>query len=275
MGRISLFYDVLHRHVISSSLDKYTCSEKTQFSKFESDIKENDVLLMDGYYAKKSILEAIIDRKSDFVVPLTDKFIAVRRFLKHKKKKQTIQCIKFTDSRTKESIEITGRLMKKKVGKKHLVLFTSLMEEDTYSTVSIFHLYLKRWQVETCFLQLKNTLELVNWTGTSSLAVQQDFKVKILLYNLSSALTLRLNPPNRKKDKRNRPTKRKRQLNFSFALGRAKILIEQIAKQRDIIKSLKEFLVEVKRCLEYSRKGQSIMRKYWEGKTYHMNQKHA
>jgi len=230
---------------------------------------------MDGYYAKKSILESISIRKADFIVPVTSKMHVVKRFLKHKKKKQTIQSIKFTDSTTKESIQIEGRLMKKKVGKKDLVLFTSLTDDTRYSTTSIFYLYLKRWQIETCFLQLKNTLELVNWTGTSPLTVLQDFKAKILIYNLSSALTIRINPPNRRKDNRNKPTNRKRRLNFSFVLSRIKILLKQIARQRDIKQSLKDFILEVKKSVEYSRKGQTQIRNYWKGKTYHLNQKHA
>ncbi|MEO1256429.1 MAG: hypothetical protein AAFY41_16300, partial [Bacteroidota bacterium] len=219
--------------------------------------------------------EALLRREADFVVPLTPKLHVVRRFLKHKKKKERIVTIKFTDSKDKRSVEITGRLMKKKIGDGYHVLFTSLSDSVKYTTKAIFDLYLKRWKVETCFLQLKNTLELASWTGATPLAIDQDFKANIFLYNLTRALTHKVRPDKKKKDQRNRDTKRKRTINFSLAVCRCKLLVKQILNGKSIEEAMLSFINTVRKCVEYSRVGQKQPRNYWTGKNYHLNQKHA
>lgn len=274
MGRISLFYDVLHKQIISSRLDEYRCSEKAQFESFVSHIDSNDVLLMDSNYAKKTILEAILERNGHFVVPLTEQRHVVRRFLRNRKRKDEVTTIGFTDSSSKESLEITGRLIKKEIDGNCQVLFTSLSDQTEYKASDLFDLYTKRWQLETCFQQLKNTLELANWTGASPLAIDQDFKANIFLYNLTSALTHKVKPNRRTKAKRGK-TKRKRTINFSYAMCRCKLLVKQLLVGSSILIGIQQFLTDVKRCIEYSRKGQKQPRNYWNGKTYFLNQKHA
>lgn len=275
MARVSIFYDVLNKLVLDNSIDHYTCSEKDQFAKFEHLIKADDILLMDNYYGKYAVLDATLNKKAHFVIPLTAKLHVVRRFLKFKRKKERVSQITFADTHTKQSITIEGRLMKKKINGEYKVLFTSLMDNSNYSCNSIFDLYTKRWEVEGCYGQLKNTLELADWSGTSPLAVSQDFKSKILLYNLTRALSIKIKPPRKKVDRRNKDTKRKRIINFSNALSRCKSLLRNLLKGKPIEKLIADFIANVGATVEYSRKGQSNPRKYWEGRKYHINQKHA
>lgn len=275
MGRISVFYDINRRVVLGNTLDNYRCSEKEQFLKFSSLIETEDVLVMDNYFSKKVILETILNKRAHFVVPLTAKLHLVRRFLKQRKKKEQLTEITFTDSSTKESIVLKGRLMKKKVNGDYHVLFTSLKDKTKYSCESIFELYHKRWKVETCYLHLKKTLELADWTGTSTLAVAQDFKAKVFLYNLTRALLHGVMPNRKRKGKGNKQTKRKRIINFSNAINRCKIVLINILKGRKLADEVNHFLINVKATVEYSRVKQSNPRNYWEGKKYYMNQKHA
>lgn len=275
MGRTSIFYDVLNKVVLDSTLDHYRCSEKEQFGKFVHLIGQGDVLLMDNYYAKHGVLGPILDARAHFVVPLTEKLHVVRRFLKHKKKAEQLTKITFTDSGTKEHLTIEGRLIKKKVKGAYKVLFTSIPQGKGRSRAAIFALYAKRWGVETCYGHLKNTLEMADWSGTSVLAVRQDFKSKILLHNITALLCRRIRPKRKKSDQRNRDTQRKRIISFSNALCRCKSLIRGLLKGKELDGLITDFIANVKSTIEYSRKGQAYPRSYFEGRKYHMNQKHA
>lgn len=45
-------------------------------------------------------------------------------------------------------------------------------------------LYFKRWGVETKYDELKNRLEIENFTGTTKIAIEQDFYTSIYLSNM-------------------------------------------------------------------------------------------
>jgi len=275
MARISIFCDVKTKMVLSECIKPYTSSEKEQFHLHEHNIETDDIVLMDAYYAKASIIHSIKDKNADFVVPLTDQRHVVRRFLNNKSRKDICLEIVFKDSKTEEIYPVYGRLVKKKIHGKNKALFTSLTDVTTYSIKDIFNLYDKRWGVEVSYLHLKNKLELANWTGTSVLAVKQDFKAKILLYNLTCALSFDIKPKRRKVDRRRKSTKRKRVINFSNAITQCRSVLIKICKKISIDKVVKLFVNKTRANVEYSKQGQSWPRKHWIGKKYHMNQKTA
>jgi len=275
MARVSILCDISSKLILSESFDHYRVSEKDQFHHHQQHIEANDILLLDGYYDKASILDSILCKGADFVVPLTAKRHIVRRFIKHKRKKEILTDITFTDSKTKEPFLLHGRLMKKKINGNYKVIFTSLTDKDYYSHKSLFDLYTQRWEVEICYLHLKNGLELADWTSTSVLGIQQDFKAKILLYNLTRMLMHRLKPPRKKRDKRNKPTLRKRVISFSNAISQCRSALIKLIKGKVIKEIIQHFIEKTINNVEYSRKGQSNSRSPWKGKRFHINQKSA
>ncbi len=275
MGRISICYDVLHKTVLDDTPDNYRCSEKEQFGNFAPLLLPGDVPLTDGYCAKHGVPLAVLDSRAHFVVPLTEKPLVVKRFPRQKKGAERAVTITFTDSRTKEPAAIKGRPMKKKTNGKYRVPFTSLPQGKDCPRGAIFTLYGTRWEVETCYGHLKNTLEMADWSGKSVPAVRQDFKARILLHNLTALLCHPIRPKKKKVDAGNGPTNRKRTLNFPNAISRCRSLLVKILKGRDIMTLTDEFSENVKARIEYSRKGQTRKRTYFEGRKYHMNQKHA
>jgi len=182
-------------------------------------------------------------------------------------------------------IVISGRLMKKQSKGKTYVIFTSLTELTDYSHSAIFDLYLKRWAIEECYKTLKNNLELADWTSTNINGVLQDFKSKILLHNLGRILSCNMTPNRKKKYPENKKEnaqqasykqpKRKRIISFSTVLGQTKSLLRLVGGTKTIIELINYFRKQVKSAVQYSRKGQSSPRNYWEARKYHINQKHA
>lgn len=63
------------------------------------------------------------------------------------------------------------------------VLVTSLFDEK-YTIADFKRLYFKRWGVKTTFDELKNKLEIENFTGTTKIAIDQDFYASIYLSNM-------------------------------------------------------------------------------------------
>ena len=63
------------------------------------------------------------------------------------------------------------------------VLITSLYNER-YTIEDFKKLYFKRWGIEIKFDELKNRLEIENFTGTTKIAIEQDFYASIYLSNM-------------------------------------------------------------------------------------------
>ncbi len=54
-------------------------------------------------------------------------------------------------------------------------------------------MYFKRWGIETYYEIMKNRLSLENFTGTSSLAIKQDFYATMFISNMEALVTYELN----------------------------------------------------------------------------------
>jgi hypothetical protein len=73
------------------------------------------------------------------------------------------------------------------------VLATSILDHTVLSTKDFKALYFKRWKIETCYDVIKNRLALENFTGTTPLAVRQDFYATVFITNIEAIVTYDLN----------------------------------------------------------------------------------
>lgn len=119
------------------------------------------------------------------------------------------------------------------------VLITDL-PYDMFDSGEIAHLYTMRWGIETVYDDLKNKLEIENFTGTKENIIFQDIYATILLSNIINDImseTALLINQNLKHDM---------QLNRSFAIGVLKVglldvFLEKSHKKREaIVVALKE-----------------------------------
>ena len=63
------------------------------------------------------------------------------------------------------------------------ILLTNIFEE-TFKTDDFKKLYFKRWGIEIKYDELKNRLEIENFTGITKIAIEQDFYASIYLSNM-------------------------------------------------------------------------------------------
>lgn len=70
------------------------------------------------------------------------------------------------------------------------VIATSLLDEEAFPTELFLWLYHQRWGIETYYHQLKNRLDLENFTGRTVESIYQDFYAMLFISNFESILTL-------------------------------------------------------------------------------------
>lgn len=122
------------------------------------------------------------------------------------------------------------------------VLATNLSEEE-FCYNEICELYTLRWGIETVYDDLKNKLEIENFTGTKSDIIKQDIYATILLSNIINDIILKTSENIKQK------FKHKMQVNRAFAVGTLKvglfdIFLEKSHRKRcKILKLLKEELL--------------------------------
>jgi len=68
------------------------------------------------------------------------------------------------------------------------VLATSLLDSQAYPLSIFKELYHLRWPVEEQYKVFKSRIEIENFSGTSTLAVYQDFHAKVFTANLTAIL---------------------------------------------------------------------------------------
>jgi len=152
------------------------------------------------------------------------------------------------------------RLVRVELGDEVEVLITNLMDSDQYPVGLFKSLYHLRWGIEENYKRLKQWLEIENFSGISTLSVQQDFYAKIVAANLIALMamaaqkTITTNTKNLKLNY---------QINFAQALSKMKHrIVRLVIHAHDDIKRLIERTIHyVSKTIEAVREGRSTPRR--------------
>jgi hypothetical protein len=137
------------------------------------------------------------------------------------------------------------------------VLATSLLDHQTYP-VSIFkELYHLRWPVEEQYKVFKARLELENFSGTSVLAVYQDFHAKVFAANLTAILA---RPAQEVVAQDSLEKKYRWQINMTNALSKMKDTIVLFFHRSNILSLLQSLWQIMIKTIEPIRPGRSYPR---------------
>lgn len=118
------------------------------------------------------------------------------------------------------------------------ILITNL-PYDTFDSEKIAHLYTLRWGIETVYDDLKNKLEIENFTGTKVNIIMQDIFAAILLSNIINDVMAEASGHIKRKFMHDM------QLNRAFAIGILKVGLLDIfldkshSKRRKFLDALK------------------------------------
>ena len=264
---VSCLYDLLNGMIVDVRFAPCKSSERAaaqdMMESFNADRIKNPVFIMDRGYPSAKLIDAIMQAGHKFIMRCTTEFL---RGMKCPKQDNIIE---YQFAHLKYPVKV--RIVKVKLSsRKTEYLITNLYDSDITSEDFRF-LYHQRWGIETKYDDIKNKLEIENFTGHTPDAVLQDFYASLFLANLAGALEFDLHedieaahsgPEN----------KHQYQMNRNAAISELKRVVVEMIVTRSKIKKLKLFytmksrlikaVVPVRPNREYPRKRKHLSAKY-------------
>jgi len=237
-------FDVLNKIVIKSKIYRFETSERKIAMELISELKKDpsikELILLDRGYPSSELISTLIESNIYFVMRL----------------KNNVFKKKINAEKQDQIIEITHnkKVYKVRVIKFHLtseieeVLITNLFDESM-KIQDFKELYFKRWGIEIKYDELKNRLEIENFTGTTKIAIEQDFYASIYLSNMIE-LARKDSDEIAKVERENKETKYEYRTNLNILIGSLKdklimMYLEESPRKRN--KIYKEIMQKVSR----------------------------
>ncbi len=267
MGMASIFYDVLNHIVIDSAIHPRLTSERQCAADHLAFSGHNDLILFDRGYIGFWLYAYLIQRDIRFCMRAkTNQCLLVKEFIRSGKEEAIV-----TFEPNKSSMEtcikkglpthpVSLRLVRVNLPNEVEVLVTNLMDDTTYDASVFKSLYHLRWGIEESYKRLKQWVEIENFSGKSTLSVQQDFYAKIVASNLTALMAIHAQEI---ADKKNASSKCTYKVNYAQALSKMKhrmvvIFISKVGEMKSMIKQTTEY---ISKTVEAVRGGRRYPRK--------------
>jgi hypothetical protein len=238
LARISKAYDVLNEITIDARLCNKKIGEHYLANQHLAYLGKGDLLIYDRGYPSFDLFRKALTAGCHFCarVPVSN-WGASKRLIESGekelieeiepgysiKKKYKEQGIEY------EPIKCRFVAVELLTGEKE-VLITSLTDTELYPCEIFQDLYHLRWGIEESYKKDKHRLQLENFSGTSNIAILQDFHANILLGNITSILSHGIEEEIEKKKKL---TKHRYKINVTSALSKVRenipLLFSQLA----------------------------------------------
>jgi hypothetical protein len=178
----SLLYDILNDLVADARIEPMATDERTialmhiqQLAVIESFEKGKELILFDRGYPSFELIKELLGRGIHFLMRVRKKFSTGIDELK--RGDHTIELEQGGE-------KITVRVLKFRLdGGEEETLVTDIVEKK-YGMNAFKALYFKRWPIETKYNEIKNRLEIENFSGKLVDNIRQDFYATMVLTNL-------------------------------------------------------------------------------------------
>ena len=273
LARLSKAYDVLNNISIDAKLVNTEIGEHSLAKKHLDDLGEGDLILYDRGYPSYDLFKNNLDKGCQFCARVAVSNWSVAKRLVESGEREIIaeitpgyeikkqyrqQGVEF------EPIKCRFICIELSTGEKE-VLITSLLDTEEYPYELFEELYHLRWGVEESYKIDKHRLELENFSGTSVVAIMQDFFANILMGNLTAVLSSNLGGEINKKKKR----KHEYQVNRTTALSKVKEFLAYLFSSLDVLQFIEMLVGEFLLNVLPIRPGRSFQRKKQKRKRYH------
>ncbi len=178
-AQASALYDVENDMIIASKITHYRTGERAIAEEMITKLCElgtrNDLLLFDRGYPSRDFIQFIEEKQLKYLMRVSSGFLKV--VVNAPDKDQVIE------------VKYKGALLKMRVLKFELnsgiieTLITNIFDED-FSVADFKELYFKRWGIEVKYNEIKNKLQIENFTGETPIAIEQDFYATMYLANM-------------------------------------------------------------------------------------------
>lgn len=183
----SCLCDVLNGVVMDALLDRYNANERTlaeQHIEYLSKIKtDKELLLFDRGYPSAKLIELLNEHNFLFLMRTSPEFL--KSILKKMTGDDCVVMHKFQQAKQENPIRVLRVKISTTETEEYLV--TNIFD-SSFTPEDFAFLYHLRWGIETRYNDLKNRLKIEQFTGTTPLAIRQDYYATMLLLNMTAML---------------------------------------------------------------------------------------
>jgi hypothetical protein len=257
-ARAEGLYDLENDMILTSVIDKYTSSERTQAKDLINKLEEigfsNDLILFDRGYPSRDFVSFLENKKIYYLMRVSSSFLK--------------EVINVTNADQMIETKYQGKIIKMRVLKFQLdsgiteILITNIFDEN-FDISDFKALYFKRWGIEVKYNELKNRLQIENFSGETTVAIKQDFYATMYLSNMAALAKMDANAIIEEENK-DKNLKYEYKVNTNILIGKLKnslvsMLLEKSSRKRS--KMLKEIMKEISDNIIPIRPGRSYKRR--------------
>lgn len=178
-AQASALYDLENDMIIASKITHYRTGERAIAEELITELcklsRHDDLLLFDRGYPSRDFIKFLEENHLKYLMRVGGSFL--KSVVNAPKEDQVIE------------INYKGNSLKMRVLKFELnsglieTLITNIFDED-FSVADFKELYFKRWGIEVKYNEIKNKLQIENFTGETPIAIEQDFYATMYLANM-------------------------------------------------------------------------------------------
>ena len=146
---------------------------------------------------------------------------------------------------THDDYEMSLRIVRFKTGDSNYETIVTNLSDDEFSLEDFKELYHYRWEEETAFNKVKNTLGMVYFHAVNRKLIQQEINATFLMYNVSEIIV------NNIEIKQNRKYSYK--ANFANAVTNIRLYLRNLMNEKRLVSRIKKFLVPIRPERSYER----------------------
>jgi hypothetical protein len=266
-------YDIENDMLLTSVIGKYKAGERAQAEELINKLEQigfsNDLILFDRGFPSREFISFIESKKIHYLMRVSSAFL--KDVVNAPNADQIIEA------------KYKGKIIKMRVLKFQLdsgiteILITNIFDES-FSVADFKVLYFKRWGIEVKYNELKNRLQVENFSGETPIAIEQDFYATMYLSNMVALAKMDANAIILEKNK-DKNLKYEYKVNTNILIGKLKnslvsMLLEHRPRKRS--KILKKILKEISRNIIPIRPGRKFARRMTvRANKYSLNKKRA
>lgn len=254
----SSIYDIENDIIMTSIITRYDAAERDIAIQLIESLKmkglKNDLILFDRGYPSKKFISYLYNSGVDFLIRAPKSTLKVA--MEAKAPDQIVE------------LKVDGNVIPLRVLRFTLdsgieeILITSLLDPGL-DIQDFKELYFKRWGIETKYNELKNKLQIQNFTGDTVISVEQDFYASVYLANMVALVKQESNETITQEDE-GKQLKHEYKANTNIVIGKLKnkmvqMLLEDRPERRQVI--FHQIIKDISRNKIAIRPGRSYTRK--------------
>lgn len=197
-ARATGLYDVENDMIIAAVLGKYKANERTQAEELINKLEEigfsNDLILFDRGYPSKDMISFMEQKRLKYLMRVS---VSFKSLVNAKGEDQIVEI-----KNNKETLKV--RVLKFKLDSGVTEILITNIFDESFKVMDFKELYFKRWGIEVKYNELKNRLQIENFTGETPISINQDFYATLYLANMATLVKMDadvlINEKNKDKD---------------------------------------------------------------------------